>query len=171
MPNVFKLAIKPSELAKFNRRADRIVKSTRNKVIKKAVRETMKPLVGEARSRAPRGKTGMLKKAIKLKVVTYRRNEIVDGIVGVSRIEKDFNGKKVRPSYYAHLVEYGTGPKSAKNALLMSDGEMVYGKNAKGSAPQPFLRPTFDGNKVTMESRMREKLKAGIESVARSVSV
>lgn len=161
---LFKMNLPPSELAKYNKATTRLVKRLKTKVVKKAVRDTIRPVVLQARAAAPKGKTGMLRKSIKSKVVAYRRNDFVDGIVGVSRIEAVIDGKKIKPSNYAHLVEYGTGPRSVKNAKIMTDGEQLFGTKVAGARPQPFLRPTFDSNRMAMEASVRMKLKAGIEA-------
>jgi HK97 gp10 family phage protein len=165
MSSFFK--IKQSEFQKIRKQFDRLVERTQQKVITKAVRESMKPVLAEARGRIPTGGTGMLKSATKLKVKGYKRNGFVVGIVGVSRISKIIGGKKIRPSAYAHLVEYGTKTHGPKKAKVMTNGEMFFGTRVKGTSARPFLRPTFDANKGKMERDVRVKLGQGIEDVAR----
>ena len=169
MAGNFNVRIKPSEFQKIRKAFDRVVRRTQDKVVKTAVRETMKPVLSEARARAPLGENGMLKKATKLKVTGYRRNGFVVGIVGVSRISKEINGVKVQPSKYAHLVEYGTKAHGPKVKKIMSNGRMVFGKRVRGTQARPFLRPTFDGNKGNMERNVRYKIGRGIERIAQGV--
>jgi len=169
MPLPFKLNIKQSEFQKLRSAFDRVVRRTQDKVIKTAVRETMKPVLADARARAPRGATGMLRSATKLKVKGYRRNGFVVGIVGVSRIKKEINGETVQPSKYAHLVEYGTAPHGPKVKSIMSNGKMIFGKRVKGTPARPFIRPTFDSNRGSMERNVRTKIGRGIERIAKGV--
>lgn len=168
---IFKIRFSSSEVAKFEKAAKKLVGRTKETVIKTAVRNTMKPVLAVARAKAPMGKTGMLRKAIKLKVIAYKKNGFVDGVVGVSRIEKEINGRKVKPSKYAHLVEFGSGPKAIKKAKGLSDGETFFGLKAGGSPPQPFLRSTFDSQKASMELNVRDEIGRGIEQIAKTLKI
>lgn len=163
------MQIKPSELAKLQKQFDRLVTRTRQRVVSKAVRETMKPVLSDARSRVPQGGTGTLRQATKLKVKGYRRNGFVVGIVGVSNMSKVVNGRKVQPSKYAHLVEYGTQAHSVKKAKVMTNGSQVFGKHVRGAPARPFLRPAFDGNRKSMERDVRKRIGRGIESIAKGL--
>lgn len=169
MPRMFSAKIKPSEFQKIRRKFTKLVEKTQNKVITKAVRETMKPVLADARTKIPGGGTGMLKKATKLKVKGYRRNGIVVGIVGISRMSKEINGENVTPSKYAHLVEYGTKAHGPKKKKIMSNGKMVFGKKVKGTSARPFIRPAFDNNKAGMNRNVRLKISQGIASIAKGL--
>jgi HK97 gp10 family phage protein len=72
----------------------------------------------------------------------------------------------VNPVKYAHLVEYGTKPSIAKGKVL-SDGETVFGKRTKGSAPRPFLRPAWEGNKAACELVILAELRDALKQAGR----
>jgi len=98
-----------------------------DKVIKGAIRSASTPIVNAMKSRAPR-RTGLLAKGIRARVVGYSRNGAAAAAIGASskrvQIATRYGGKNhgqavfVRPSKYAHLVEYGNyGNKGATNFM------------------------------------------------------
>lgn len=174
MPKAFSMRIKPSEFQKIQKKFNRIVTGTRDKVVKTAVRKAAKPVLNDMRSRAPKSPDGggSLRKSIKLKVRGYKRNGFVVGMVGVSRTKYQARGKMIQPSKYAHLVEYGTkahGPKKA--AFMVSSQGAFFGRKVSGVAPRPFVRPAFDSKKSGMENDTRRLIGAGIKTLARIKSI
>ncbi len=68
------------------------------KIAKKALREGARPVIKEARARAPKGKTGLLKKSIRAYTAKGAKIRI-----GPSR-----------DAWYAHFVEFGTSKMTAR---------------------------------------------------------
>lgn len=169
MAGNFSMRIKPSEFQKIQKKFKSLVDRTQQKVVKKAVKETLKPVQTAVKSKAPKGESGMLKRSIRITTKGYRRNGIVVGMVGVARIAKEVNGKLVKPSMYAHLVEYGTKAHGPKTKKIMSNGKMVFGKRVRGTNARPFLRPTWDANRGSMERDVRTRVGRGIESIAKGL--
>lgn len=76
--------------------------SLSDKMQRKVLRDTMRNagriVVKDARRRAPRGKTGELKKSIAIKVSVKKAISTI--LIGIKRSS--------RARFYAHLVEFGT---------------------------------------------------------------
>lgn len=71
------------------------------KVIRQAIRKGVKPIQAAAKADAPKGKTGLLKSAIKVRAMRRKRGRIgVVAQIGVG----DFQGK----SYYGAFKNFGT---------------------------------------------------------------
>jgi hypothetical protein len=80
-----------------------------------------------------------------------------------------FQGKEilVNPVKYAHLVEYGTAPHGTKKKKAMSDGTTVFGSRTAGSKPRPFMRPAWEGSKVSCEGVILVALKDALNTAGR----
>ncbi len=125
-------------------------------------------MAAKARSLAPVGATGLLKKSIRQKVVTKAKKQSVSGFIGPSnkvsgQVDRFGNGniETVRPVKYAHLVEFGTGSRG------------VYGQKGKtvtpGNAPQPFMRPAFEATKNEALTIYKKEVAEGIPKVAAQI--
>ncbi len=124
------------------------------------VKAGAKVVQASARAKAPRGKTGLLKKAIGMKAVKGTRGKtLAFAVIGArSKVEGAKGGKTVKPSKYAHLVERGTKPHSlvkrakkadvagwaAREKLIAAGG----GKKHPGATPKPFLGPALQSSKA-----------------------
>ena len=98
---------------------------------RKAMRKTLVEFRKKARSLVPVN-TGRLKKSIKSKASLRRKTGMVEGKVYV-----DYSRKSKRYAPYAHLVEFGTGPRQVKKSKMLV-----------GSMPaQPFMTPAFNTEK------------------------
>lgn len=107
------------------------------KVIRQAIRQALKPVAQRAKLLAPRGETGQLKRAIKVRAMPRRRGRIgLEVRVG----EGDFKGE----TFYAAFVEYGTSKMDKK----------------------PFMRPAFDQTKDEARNEAIRLIRAGIEREA-----
>ena len=104
---------------------------------------------GEARKKAPKGKTGDLRKFMSSKV--ERQGENIVGIV--------FN-----PLEYSPYVEYGTGlfaEQGGRKAVPWAyedeeTGELIF---TSGMHPQPFLRPALNENREEIKRILKEGMK------------
>jgi len=94
------------------------------------------------------------------------------GVSGKKARERMAAGEKVRrvnPGNYAHLVEFGTGPKRPKHKRAM---KMPVGFSMKAGPTQarPFLRPAFDAaggvGLLAMERAMERAIIEAMRSVA-----
>lgn len=82
-----------------------------------------RPVATEIRNRAPKGPTGNLRKSIQYGRLRKRLGRNIAAYVRIS----------YRTAPHAHLVEFGSGPRSTKG-----------GKSTGVSPPRPFFRPVVD---------------------------
>lgn len=106
-------------LQAFQEKIDRSSKRT-------ALQKAARPMLRGAKANVAK-RYGHLKKALIVKLRTYKRRREVIAYVGPKRGYKAEGprGERIWPVLYAHLVEFGTSH----------------------SAPKPFMRPAFEGNK------------------------
>lgn len=121
------------------------------------MRDEARRLVPQQPGKSPRGntRTNSLKKAI----TAESRGVFKDGSGrpvqhrAVVTISKAKGKRGVSPRSYAHLVEFGTRPHSlGKGSMLdpfrrSAKVKNQHGATHPGTAPQPFMRPAFDGKK------------------------
>ncbi|MEM8738264.1 MAG: HK97-gp10 family putative phage morphogenesis protein [Planctomycetota bacterium] len=81
-----------------------------------------KPILDAAKANAPQ-ELGNLKRSLDMKLAVYPHSKTATAIIG----------PRSREAGYAHLVEFGSGPRETKDGA--SRGTMP---------PQPFLRPAID---------------------------
>lgn len=113
-------------------------------VILKTLRKAAKPIVAEAKSRAPRDKGDLIRS---IGVINGRGQGKGQSVYVGPRRGGSFKG------YAGHLVEYGTGPRT------MKDG------GSSGSMPaQPFMRPAADSKTPLAIESIKLDLKTLIES-------
>ena len=113
--------------------------------IKKAILDSTREVMNNAKRKAPLGKTGNLKRDIKMEM--YRNGSA--GIV-----------KATAP--HAHLVELGTNPRFTaprrKKALKIND-KFVKGFISTGKMkPKPFLKPAAEEEHPHLVARLTEAL-------------
>lgn len=112
---------------------ERLKTSVERKILRKAIKKGLKPIVRIAKSNVP-VKSGLLKKSIKSTVT-----KMVSGKVYVDPKVVGADGDK--PAKYAHIVEFG-GPKHRN--------------------PHPFMRPALDTGRnealETIAAAFREEL-------------
>src|SRR5262249_53382629 len=81
------------------------------KVLRQATGPATTPILKPAKRLCPRGDTGLLRKSLIKKLVTYKARNTVVGIIGSNRATASvINGKRYRPANYIHLVEHGVKP-------------------------------------------------------------
>jgi HK97 gp10 family phage protein len=120
----------------MNKRILELTKSVRPGVVEPVLLKGAKTIADDARSRAPLGATGNLRRGI-ISTTLRRRGDVpAPSMAGINY--------GVAP--HAHLVEFGHGGKVA--------------------APHPFFRPAWDSNKGRVEEEIKDKLiNAIMESV------
>lgn len=109
------------------RQLERNLRSFKSKIDRSAKRSALqkaaRPMLRAAKDKVPK-RHGHLKKSLIIKVRTNKRSKDVIAYVGPKSSYKATSpsGRTIRPSHYAHLVEFGTSHSPA----------------------QPFMRPAFD---------------------------
>lgn len=121
-----------------------------NKIGRKAVRETIKPVHAQIKAAAP-VKTGVLKAGIIIKT-RKRKGRLTASVVASDKFwkpEKATSGSgkkaKTRQLFYANFIELGTAHQAAS----------------------PFMRPAFDSNRESMVSGVTKRLREGIDQAAK----
>ena len=162
-------------LAKLNSLARQ---STRSKILRKAVNAASRPMLAEAKTTVPVG-DGWLKRSLGLRIQTYRNTGAVVAVVGprtgfqrnkrTGQKTLTAYGSKLRartvsrPTYYAHLVEFGTQPHSVSRGGKRKrplQGARLH----PGAKARPFLRPAFEAQKTAAMETLRSVILAGIEA-------
>ena len=113
-----------------------------NSTLEQALMDACMLVEGEAKEKAPKGKTGDLRRFI------------------TSKIEGD-KGIIYSPLEYAPYVEYGTGLYAESGGRTdvpwayedEETGELIW---TAGQHPQPFLRPALDENRQEIVRILRE---------------
>lgn len=164
------LQLNESELQKLQRRFDALVSRTGQKVAKQAVRAATQPVLDDMRANVP-VRSGTTRKAIKKSVRGFRKTGYVVGLVGVARgVSGNFQGRRVVPEYYAHLIEYGRQSVQAPKGKLLSNQNGFAARSARAAAARPFIRPAFRRQRKRMETIARQRLSDGIDKVAKEVA-
>lgn len=137
---------------------EHIDSKVKRKGLKKALSEAGSLIVTDAKS-IVRRKHSILLNALgsKEKVVLRKDNQYAFSVIGPERrAGQKINGVERIPTKYAHFVEYGTAAHPSGKGDLTSE-ILLKRKNATrkaqgsihpGSAPFPFLRRAWDGNKA-----------------------
>lgn len=129
----------------LSRKIQALVDVAESKHIRQALREGSKPIVQEARARAP-SKT--IKRGIRFLRVVRRYGNALVAEVGLP------GGRK--PWFHGLFIERGTGPRVQKKG------------RSTGSMPaQPFLRPAAAAKAREASEKFYESLRRRIEAVAR----
>ena len=120
------------------------------KTMRKGLSKGTQVIVKEARGRAPR-ETGLLRRSIGKKVITYKQSGTMVGVVGIKKnvVGSGPDGEKRWPFNYAHLVEFGT-----------------YSKHSKAGGPSAFMRPALDTKRAEALRVVRDKTLQELEKEA-----
>lgn len=112
-----------------------------------------KMIADAARSKAPKGPTGNLKKSIKVKQLTRRGNQPTPFIAAVDR----------KRAAHAHLVEYGTS-----GERIGKKGSRKYRGKSFGTMPaKPFFRPAIDEKSAAVINHVQSGIKKLIEEAVK----
>lgn len=137
------------------------------KVLQKALNAGAKPMVSAAKSLAPQGKTGVLRRAIFAVRSARDSNGVYEQRNVTVRSGKKFQKSK-RDAYYWRWIEFGRGiVKTLKAKTLGRPGKGFFGSEVAAVTPRPFLRPAFDRNKEGSVELIRRSLAAEIPKAAR----
>jgi HK97 gp10 family phage protein len=99
-----------------------------------------------------------LKKSIGVQVKTSKRKGTVHAKIHVRRgFEKDGQD----PVNYAHLIEFGTGPRVQKTT----------GRRVGAIAPRPFLRRALSNKRAQIQSVIVSRSKTQLRKLARKAAV
>ena len=150
----------------------------RNRIVRKAVTKGARIILKSAQSKVVE-RTGQLRKSLGVKVKTYRAAPFAGAntknaagttvaIIGARKgFDIEVNGKKVNPTRYAHLVEFGTRPHalgefSKLAAKVGVVGGYQHGRMHKGAEAKPFLRPAYDESKAAAMRAIVNGIKEGL---------
>ncbi len=168
-------------LEDVKRRLGKVKAGVARKLTRQAVTKGTKLVLNAAKGLVPVGPTGLLKKSLGSVIKTYSSGAVV-GIVGPrTGFTKTGRGKKtrrketalgakfraagVRPTLYAHLVEFGTRPHAIGKGSLVRKG-IQRGRGHPGSKAQPFLGPAWTGQETAVTEVIRTTLEDGIRDLA-----
>ena len=122
----------------------------------KTLRKSAKPLIQEAKRRAPKD-DGDLQKSIG--TISGRGGGKGKQIYVGPKRGGNFKG------YHAHLVEYGTAMrKLAKPTLVKIGGKMVTITHTGSMPAQPFMRPAYDTKIDEVQEVIRTEFRSILES-------
>lgn len=117
-------------------------KAMEKKILARAMRDAAKPILADAKRRAP-VLTGQLRKSLKIRSISRNRKKGQVGVV-ISTAKGFFKGDE----FYGAFHEFGT----------------------KKMPARPFIRPAFEANKARAVKIVGEAIKLGLEDVARGAS-
>jgi len=160
----FQVEAKMQGVDELIQRLEGLKQTTRGTILRSAVTKSSRVVLKRAKARAPRGLTGLLKRSLAFKVVTYKSGVTV-GIIGpdkgyrlkkspvagvkkkvkvLTKLGQKYKDLEQNPVYYAHLVELGTKRTTAK----------------------PFLRPALEESKAEIRAIFAEEIQKGLEKIA-----
>jgi phage protein, HK97 gp10 family len=127
----------------FYKQLDKLAKTLGPEIVEPILMDKGTQLGNIVRADAPQGKTGNLKKGIKVKQMQKRGDNPKSVIVK--------SGDPV-----SHLVEYGTSERYQKTT----------GRYTGIMSAHPFFRPAVDANEGRLYNELFDELKKSVESVA-----
>lgn len=151
-PGVF---IKVDGLKELGRSLNKLGRSLRGKIVRKALKESGKPILAAAKANVPVD-TGLLKKQLKIKMMKAKGGRLGVKVGTQAKIKKNKEtGERTKENAAQHawIVEHGTAPRFTED-----------GKSTGTMPAQPFLRPAFDANKDLAVSIFKDTIKAGIDA-------
>lgn len=154
-------------LAELDKMLSQLSKSMSRTVLRNALKKAGKPIADAATASVPVGKTGNLRRSIKistkLKKSQYRYGR-------PSRVAVDVFVGSSAP--HAHLVEFGTGPRRLDSPRAVNLGGKVVMVEHTGQMPaRPFLRPAWDLNKEKAVKIFGEEVWKELTKAARRLRI
>lgn len=157
------MSAKPATIVRHSLKLREGISTTVAKELEKAAKQFVGEIANAAKSELASNdteRTGLLKAAVSSKAVSYKKrkfnngklaiNAAIWGGVGIDKtVQGSFDGKPVKPTKYAHLVEFG------HNA---PDGSYVPAK--------PFMRPAIAkvGSGTEFVRRLEAAFLKGVEA-------
>lgn len=183
----FRIQAKVNGLDDVMKTLAKLKQSTRTKILRKAVTQGAKPILKDARSKAP-VESGLLKKSLGTKIKTYPSGVVV-AVIG-PRMEfktdpKTSKRKQVykrtgkaklkrferrQPAYYAHLVEKGTKPHSLGKGSSTRKKTQVQGPQHPGTKAVKFMRRALDSQQASVRVIMRKVIRQELEKEAKRLA-
>jgi HK97 gp10 family phage protein len=146
-----RMTLKTSAVQALARKLNEVDRKAARKAVRVGVGYGTKAVLDTAKSLVPRD-TGLLRKSLGRLIKTYRAGKVMAGIVGP---RKSFvvtlpNGKRMRASKYAHLVELGRREVVPKKKRVLADkaGGVFYGERVRAVPPRPFMRPAWERHRA-----------------------
>jgi HK97 gp10 family phage protein len=132
---------------------DALPKALGSKVVRKCLKDGVKPLIKAAKANAPQDK-GNLKKSIG--VINGGKTQGAAIVVGPRR------GKgKTSDGWHAHFFEYGVTPRIVKKP---TKGHYKKGTVLGPIAAKPFMRPAWDNTHVIVRQKIASNLREVLDS-------
>ena len=142
-------------------------KKARNKVFREAVKKTMKQNLLPSVRRALPKRTGTLQKMTKARAMARSRKHVgyyvMNAPAGLTKKQgMSFAGQ----AYYGGMIEYGTGPRSVKNARYVPE---INAKTAnRGSVPAGlYYTRVYKQRRITLRNRIEARIKKNLEAAIR----
>lgn len=146
-------------------------------ILKKALAKATKPLVAAARRRVPVD-SGLAKKSIGRKMISYRRSGAIVAVLGPRQgmaAEVVRKGRrtpvKEDPALIGHWLEFGTKPHSLdtdarapRGKQRTADWRPTGRKIHPGAQAHPFLRPAFDAEKSHVVAIFAREVAQGLQA-------
>jgi HK97 gp10 family phage protein len=145
------------------RRLKSLVPRARKQALTRSARVAMKPLLANAKSQAP-SKSGVLRKAIKLRAMKRNRRGIVGIFVDMS--EKRFQGD----TYYGAFQEFGWHAGKRDKSLRVRGKWSGVGSAAdkrKAIAGKHFMEQAFDTGRSGAEQVFKRQLWVEMDRIIR----
>lgn len=149
-------------LAEVNKALTELSKKVQRKVISKACRAAAKTIQAKAKTNAPKGPTGLLKRAIKVRVSKYvgnRKKKRSEVAINVQIGKGDFKGK----TFYGAFQEFGwkSGRRFARSQK--DTRKQIPGKH--------FMENAYKSERDQAVNALVDELKRGIEEAGKEVAV
>ena len=138
-------------MAQFNAAIAKLIKTMDPEKVEPLLQKGAKVIADAAKAKAPKGPSGNLKKAIKVKRMERRGNQPAPYIAAVDR----------KRAPHAHLVEYGyPGIRIAKRGRFK-------GKQFGRMPAKPFFRPAVDAKQGEVAFMVQAGLKKLVEEAVK----
>lgn len=159
-----KVKIRVAGWAKLVTDINQLEKRIARGAMREALTKSGRIMTAAAKSKAPVGRTGLLKKSIKQKITTNQKRNFVTARIGASTRVQGVDprtGKAVKPAKYLHLVEFG----SATRGVWGHEGYVM----EPGNDANPFMRQSFEATKKEVKDKYNEGMITGIKSAAAKI--
>lgn len=137
---ILKATLRKASLTKTRRNLNTLIEKVERQGKREALRKAARPMMRNVKARVGRDK-GHLKKSIKMKVKTYKKDQLIIAYIGPDRRyrSQDEDGNEIRPVFYAVADEFGTVNRSANGGfrqgfdMSKSQSKAIYTKEIKAS--------------------------------------
>lgn len=115
---IIKATLRKASLGKTKRNLDILIEKVERQGKREALLKAGRPMVRNVKAKVGRDK-GHLKKSIKQRIRTYKKDQLIILYIGPDRRYKtqDEEGNEIRPIYYAVPDEFGTKNRAANGGF------------------------------------------------------